>query len=172
MVLMAQSVPTATAVPCVASFPAGWQAGDVSVKSDRSRFQLQAADNRRRGHAASSSTSATSDDALEVPSEELGARRYDASTQLPPDVRAMRTYVFDGGCVTVDYALDDAADASLLVELDRALSFQPRGELVDDVDERTGLTLCGAGAPPSASEVERMTVASWRVAPPASPSPP
>ena len=95
----------------------------------------------------SSSTSATSDDALEVPSEELGARRYDTATQLPPDVRAARTYVFDGGCVTVDYALDDAADASLLVELDRALSFQPRSELVEYVDDRTGLILCGAGAP-------------------------
>jgi membrane-associated phospholipid phosphatase len=146
MVLMAQSVPTATAIPCVSSFPAGWQASDVSVKSDRSRFQLQAADNRVEV-TLEQLEECDVGDALEVPSEELGARRYDSSTQLPPDVRAMRTYLFDGGCVTVDYALDDTADASLLVELDRALAFQPRSELVDYVDERTGLILCGAGAP-------------------------
>jgi membrane-associated phospholipid phosphatase len=147
MVLMAQSVPTATAVPCVSSFPAGWEASDVAVKSDRSRFQLRADDNRVEV-TLQQPQECDVDDALEVPSDELGARRYDTATQLPPDARALHTYLFDGGCVTVEYALDDTADASLLVELDNALSFQPRGELVDDVDERTGgLTLCGADAP-------------------------
>ena len=63
-----------------------------------------------------------------------GRRRYEAPTQLPPDVRATRTYLFDGACVTVDFDLDDTASASLLVELDSALSFQPRSELVDLVD--------------------------------------
>jgi membrane-associated phospholipid phosphatase len=146
MVLMAQSVPTATAIPCVSSFPAGWEAGDVIVKSDRSRFQLHATENRVEV-TLQQLDECEIDGTLEVPSEELGARRYDTATQLPPNVRAMRTYVFDGGCVTVDYALDDSADASLLVELDRALSFQPRSELVDLVDARTGLILCGAEAP-------------------------
>ena len=79
-----------------------------------------------------------------MPSEEVGARRYEAPTQLPPDVRATRTYLFDGACVTVDFDLDDTASASLLVELDSALSFQPRDELVDLVEDRTGLSLCAA----------------------------
>ena len=35
--------------------------------------------------------------AVEVPSEELGARRFEAPTELPPDVRATRTYLFEGG---------------------------------------------------------------------------
>jgi hypothetical protein len=67
-------------------------------------------------------------------------------------VRATRTYLFDGACVTVDFDLDDAASASLMVELDSALSFQPRDELVDHVGNRTGLSLCGLGAPPCVGE--------------------
>jgi hypothetical protein len=59
----------------------------------------------------------------------------------------MRTYLFDGGCVTYELAFDDDATADLLFDVDRALSFQPRAELVEVVDDETGLSLCGAGAP-------------------------
>jgi hypothetical protein len=145
MVLMAQSVPTAPAIPCVSSFPAGWEASEVTVKHDRSRFRLEADDHRvevtlQRPQACDVTG------AKEVPSEELGARRFDRATQLPPDARLTRTYLFDGGCVTFAFALDETPDASLLVELDSALAFQPRSELVELVDERTGLSLCGVGA--------------------------
>ena len=151
MVLMAQSVPTAPAIPCIASFPAGWEVGRVVVKRGHSHFVLQASDHRvevslEPEQACSIGT------AREVASEEAGAQRYEAPTQLPPDVRAIRTYLFVGACVTVDFDLDDAASASLLVELDSALSFQPRDELVDLVENRTGLSLCGLGAPPCVGE--------------------
>ncbi len=151
MTLMAQSVPTAPSIPCISSFPAGWEVGQVIVERGHSHFVLRASDHRvdvslEREQDCDVGT------AREVPSEEVGARRYEAPTQLPPDVRAMRTYLFDGSCVTVDFDLDDAASASLLVELDSALSFQPRDELVAVVEDRTGLSLCGLGAPPCVGE--------------------
>src|SRR5262245_27787446 len=40
MILMAQAVPTAPAVPCIAAFPAGWETGDVLVARGRARFEL------------------------------------------------------------------------------------------------------------------------------------
>ncbi len=40
MILMAQSVPSATAVPCVAALPAGWETGSVNVRQDRTQFWL------------------------------------------------------------------------------------------------------------------------------------
>jgi len=146
MVLMAQSVPTAPSIPCISSFPAGWEVGKVVVKRGHSHFVLQASDHRVEV-TLEPQRECRLGDAAEVPSEEVGARRYEAPTQLPPDVRATRTYLFDGACVTVDFDLDDTASASLLVELDSALSFQPRDELVDLVEDRTGLSLCGLGAP-------------------------
>ncbi len=151
MVLMAQSVPTAPSIPCISSFPAGWELGRVVVKRGHSHFVLQASDHRVEV-SLEPEQACRIGTAREVPSEELAARRYEAPTQLPPDVRTMRTYLFDGACVTIDFDLDDAASASLLVELDSAISFQSREELVDLVESRTGLSLCGLGAPPCVGE--------------------
>ena len=55
--------------------------------------------------------------------------------------------MFEGGCVTYRFAFDEDASADLLFDADRALAFQPRDELVEEVDDETGLSLCGAGAP-------------------------
>ena len=35
-----------------------------------------------------------------------------------------------------------------MFDADNALAFQPRAALVDEVRDRSGLRLCGAGAPP------------------------
>ena len=43
MILMAQTVPTATSVPCVANLPAGWEVGGAEVESDEGRFWLDSA---------------------------------------------------------------------------------------------------------------------------------
>ncbi len=86
--------------------------------------------------------------AIEVPSDEVGTRRFENPRQLPPQVRSTRTYVSPGSCVTYDYDFSDVASASLVGELDAALAFQPRSEIVAAVDDETGLRLCGAGAPP------------------------
>jgi hypothetical protein len=151
MLLMAQSVPTAPSIPCISSIPAGWELGRVVVKRGHSHFVLKASDHRVEV-TLEPEQACRVETASEVPSEELAARRYEAPTQLPPDVRTTRTYLFDGSCVTIDFDLDDAASASLLVDLDSALSFRPRDELVELVEDRTGLSLCGLGAPPCVGE--------------------
>jgi hypothetical protein len=147
MILMAQSVPTATAVPCVASVPAGWNTRDVTVVRNRARFRLRSGDNvvevqlRPPGDCAVQG-------ADEIPSDELGMRRFERPAQLPPGARTTRIYLSPGACVTYELDLADSADTSMVVQLDAALAFQPRAELAAEVQRRTGLRLCGAGVPP------------------------
>ena len=74
-------------------------------------------------------------------------RRFERPEQLPPALRATRTYLFPGGCVTYRFAFDSAETASLLFDADSALSFQGRADLVATVHDRNGLRLCGVGAP-------------------------
>ena len=62
-------------------------------------------------------------------------------------MRARRSYLSDGACVTYHYVFDGGRDASAAVALDAALAFQPREALVDEVQRTSGLVLCGAGAP-------------------------
>jgi hypothetical protein len=150
MILFAQTVPAAPAVPCIAALPAGWTVGGVRAHNGEARFWL---DSDRAGtHAVDvrlrRSDRCRVDGALEVPSDEAGWRRFERPEQLPPDVVTVRTYVAAGVCVTYRFELDGDVDASASVALDQALSFQPRGELVDTVDRRSGgLSLCGADAP-------------------------
>jgi membrane-associated phospholipid phosphatase/tRNA A-37 threonylcarbamoyl transferase component Bud32 len=145
MILMAQSVPTAPAVPCIASFPAGWSASDVHVSNGQARFGLETSGHRVKvalRPAAACSPAA----AAEVASDEGGMRRYDDGT---PAADGRRIYLSDGGCITYDYEFDGrAVPPSLIDELDHALSFQPRPALVAAVQRRTGLSLCGVDAPP------------------------
>ena len=154
MILMAQAVPSASSVPCVASLPAGWKPGGMHIERGRATFWL---DSDRAGTNAVKvsllpSAQCTSSAATEVLSEEPGMRRFERPDELPPKLRATRIYVFPGGCVTYRFEFDGGETASLLFDVDRALAFEGRGELVDVVRARNGLSLCGAEAPPCAGE--------------------
>ena len=150
MILMAQTVPTATSVPCVANLPAGWSVGGTEVESDEGRFWLDS--------ALAASTR----------SKRCCGRRRRARPKGQPRCRATRSacvassapnssrptsttryYTFEGGCVTYEFSFGGDASTVLLFEADTALSFESRAVLVEDVDRRTGgLSLCGALAPP------------------------
>jgi hypothetical protein len=84
-------------------------------------------------------------DAVAVPSDEAGVRRFEEPEQLPPNLVSTRFYLFEGGCVT--YRFSFSGDANLTFDADNALAFQPRAVLVDEVRQRTGLRLCGEGVP-------------------------
>jgi tRNA A-37 threonylcarbamoyl transferase component Bud32/membrane-associated phospholipid phosphatase len=149
MVLMAQSVPSATSVPCVAALPAGWEVGSVSVRQERARFWLNS--DRGGKHAVEvrlvPPAACRTAGATEVPSDQVGMHRLERPDGLPPDLRSTRFYVFDGGCITYRFAFEGNASASLMFDAETALSFQPREELVRSVDHDFELTLCGADAP-------------------------
>ena len=149
MVLMAQSVPDAVSIPCIASLPTGWELDGVSVHQDDARFWLSS--DRGGSHAVEvrlqRPAACVVDGATAVPTDELGTRRFEAPERLPPDLQSTRYYLFDGGCVTYEFAFAGDASASLMFDADRALAFQPRMPLVDWVRDRSGLRLCGAGAP-------------------------
>ena len=153
MVLMAQSVPSATAVPCVETMPAGWSLGAITVKLGRSEFWLssdQAGYHAVRVQLLRPEACSVAG-VPEVPSDEPGTRRFDRIDRLPPGLRTARTYLFPGGCVTYQYTFGADASTGLMFAADSAISFQPRAELVDAVDARTGgLALCGVEAPPCA----------------------
>ena len=149
MVLMAQSVPDAVSVPCIASLPAGWELGGVSIHDDEGRFWLSS--DRGGSHAVDvrlrRPEACTVEGATAVPTDEVGTRRFEEPERLPPDLRSTRYYLFEGGCVTYEFAFAGDASASLMFDADNALAFQPRSVLVDEVRDRSGLRLCGAGAP-------------------------
>jgi membrane-associated phospholipid phosphatase/tRNA A-37 threonylcarbamoyl transferase component Bud32 len=147
-VTVAQSVPTATLVPCIATLPAGWELGGVHVERGQAMFWLDSDLGGDRAVEATLTPPEECDvsDATPVPSDEVGADRYEQLDGLPPGLRSTRYYVFPGGCVTYRLEFVDDATPAVLFAVDQALGFQPRSLLTDHVRETTGLALCGAGA--------------------------
>jgi hypothetical protein len=150
VVLIAQSVPSATLIPCIRAMPSGWTFGGGSVSRDLSRMWLSSA--VAGVHAVEISLSAACDpgaDAVEtVPgSGEAGTRVFQGPQSLDP-FRWTRYVTFPGGCVVFEYAFTAGAPAALSLVANDAVSFIPRGDVVAAVRDDVGETLCGAEAPP------------------------
>jgi hypothetical protein len=150
LILVAQAVPTAKLLPCIAEFPVGWIFGGSEIRSGSVRFWL---DSDRAGAQALEVQLARQcnvSNAVEVApgADEVGTRRFEEPISLPPRFVANRYYVFDGGCVTYRFAFNVDASPTLSFDVDEALSFRRRAALVAEVRKQVGLELCGADASP------------------------
>ena len=153
LVLMAQAVPQAAAVPCIAALPAGWTAGGAAVRNNDAGFWL---DSDRFGEQAVEvhlrpADACLADEGEESKSDEPAWRRFDRPANAS-GVRRTRTYLSDSACVT--YHITPQADRQTIDTLDQALAFQPRSELAAEVHRRSGLTLCGTPTPRCVGESE------------------
>jgi hypothetical protein len=127
LLLMAQSVPTAELVPCVELLPAGWTLGDVVVGDGSSRFTLTS----DRGGVVVAELTASCDlaGAVELTSEQPGARRYLRIDRDAAGVAMTRAYTFPGGCVTQRLVAPEASRQRLASESSSALGFTTRDDL-------------------------------------------
>jgi tRNA A-37 threonylcarbamoyl transferase component Bud32 len=139
--LMAQSVPSASLIPCLQLVPVDWKVAEVAVNNGRSVITL---DHDRGGRAAMVVRLTASCDlagATEVTSEQPGARRYLRVDPNSTEFSATRAYTFPGGCVTHRFSaagpsalrLSDTASSEFgfisREELRRALSQRSHGRL-------------------------------------------
>jgi serine/threonine protein kinase len=142
-----QAVPSAAMLPCVAALPSGWSIGAVDISSGRVSLSL---DSDRAGPGAITVTLAATCDtsgAQQIPSDQPGMQRFEHPLSLVPQFSDLRFYTSPGGCITYRFSFAPGASPVLAGDVDSALSFQPRPELVDLVQRTEGLALCGRGAP-------------------------
>jgi tRNA A-37 threonylcarbamoyl transferase component Bud32/membrane-associated phospholipid phosphatase len=135
--LMAQSVPSASLIPCLQLVPVGWSVAEVAVNNGRSVIIL----NHDRGGTAAMRVELTAacdlTGATEVTSEQPGARRYLRMERAATGSSATRAYAFPGGCVTQRFS---AAAPSALRMSDTAaseLGFMTRAELRQALSQRS-----------------------------------
>ena len=149
-VLVAQAVPSATQLPCIAELPSGWSYGSSDISSGLARFWL---DSDRAGfHAVEVSLRRSCDttDAIEErpAADETGTHVFVRPDSLEPAFRAQRFLLFEGGCIDYEFRFAPGAASTLAIEAIEAISQLPRATIVGVVSVDPGLTLCGAGAPP------------------------
>ena len=140
LALVAQSVPTAAKVPCISSYPAGWHFASLSVRNGESRFTL---DSDRAGISAVRVSLLAGCDlvgATEIPSDEPGTRRFERIISVVNDFKAVRSYTFDGGCITYRFDFDRQGRA-LVNEVSVAIGFIDRSAVDALVRQRSGEAL-------------------------------
>jgi hypothetical protein len=138
VVLMAQSVPTASFAPCLEGLPLGWHFADLDARDDGARFWLDS--DRYGAHAIEVRLSAACDTAAatEIPSDRPDMRRLELVEQVTPQFLARRFYVFEGGCITVDFRLSGSDSSEALAVATQGLGVASRDALRDLVREESG----------------------------------
>jgi hypothetical protein len=138
VVLMAQSVPSASWVPCVNGLPLGWDFAGLDARSGSARFWL---DSDRDGHHAIEvrlASTCDTDGATAVPTDREGLSRLERVTQVTPDYHGRRFYLFEGGCITVVLTLAGEFRGEPLALASQDIGVVDRETLAAQVREETG----------------------------------
>ena len=124
--IVAQSVPTASQIPCFGDLPTGWTFGSVLVNEEQTVVRL---DSDRVGDGAAVlrlEERCDTTGAVVSPSDQPAAERYDLIERLQPGLRAEQFYVFPGGCVWWTFDFDSGTSATEAVAVDDALELVSR----------------------------------------------
>jgi membrane-associated phospholipid phosphatase/tRNA A-37 threonylcarbamoyl transferase component Bud32 len=135
--LMAQSVPSASLIPCLQLVPVDWKVAEVTVNNGRSVITL---DHDRGGRAAMVVRLSASCDlagATEVTSERPEARRYLRVDRNSTEFSATRAYTFPGGCVTQRFSAAGPSALRLSDTASTEFGFITRQELRQTLSQRS-----------------------------------
>jgi membrane-associated phospholipid phosphatase/tRNA A-37 threonylcarbamoyl transferase component Bud32 len=136
--LMAQSVPSASLIPCLQLVPVDWKVTEVAVNNGRSVITL---DHDRGGKAAMVVRLSAACDlagATEVTSEQPGARRYLRVDRNSTEFSATRAYTFPGGCVTQRFRAAGPSASRMSDTASTEFGFITRQELRQALSQRSG----------------------------------
>jgi hypothetical protein len=131
--LLAQSVPSASLVPCVRALPPGWSVATAKAKDGLSEFTLAHGPDSQAVIVRLTAACTTSG-ATQQPSPQPGARRYERADARTGQLTWYT--VFAGGCITAQ--LHPAGNTTAFAgETTAALGFTTRRSLQQTLDART-----------------------------------
>jgi hypothetical protein len=136
--LLAQSVPTASLVPCLGSLPAGWSVGPVTVNNGRSVLHLN--HDRAGTNVLVIELTATCDPqgAAQASSNQPQVRRYERIDRQTPRYQAVVLDQFPGGCVTTQASVPVANRTEVTGDQAPTLHYTTRQALQQALDQRSG----------------------------------
>jgi hypothetical protein len=140
--LQAQSVPSASFMPCLNALPLGWRFGGLYVRKGSSLLVLDSDRGGQRALLVSLESHCDTSRAKEVtPTDEPGTRRWDGLESEASRYAGLRYYVFPGGCITYQFDVSDDERTAFTAEAELAIGLYSRAALEDRVRSTTGLSL-------------------------------
>ena len=144
LAILAQAVPTAAYVPCIADEDSPWRFTSLTVKKGRARLSLVYIDPSGRSARVELARRCDTGGASEQPPEagQTDVEHYRRASTLSPRLAGVDYDVFEGGCVTTEFDLPRNADASeRLLDLDTTVGLYPRSRLSAELEREFDLDL-------------------------------
>jgi hypothetical protein len=144
LAVLAQAVPTATYVPCIADDDSPWRFTSLTVEKGRARLSLVFIDPSGRSARVQLTRDCDTGGASEQPPEagQTDVEHYRRASTLSPRLAGIDYDVFEGGCVTTEFDLPRNADASeRLLDLDTTVGLYPRSRLSAELEREFHLDL-------------------------------
>ncbi len=138
--IVAQSVPGAAYLPCIAEMPPGWSFESFDVDDYGTRFSLRS---DRSDRPADVELAPTCDvgSATPVAPRDEGVRTYQLAESVSPRYAGRFYDVFADGCVTYEFDFARGPHIALIDELQRAVHLYPRRQLRQELHDQLGITL-------------------------------
>jgi hypothetical protein len=135
--LMAQSVPSASLVPCVRFLPAGWSVAEVAVNNGRSVLTLNHDRAGRGALVARLTAGCGTSGAVEGPSPMASVRHYQRIESRAGEFTAIWYDRFPGGCVTSRLGLTSDPNGELAAQAPQVFGFTTRSALREALSRRS-----------------------------------
>ena len=137
--LMAQSVPSASLVPCVQLLPVGWNVAQVAVNNGRSLITLNHDRAGDRALVVRLTASCAPSGAVEGPSPVAGVRHLQRTeSRTGGEFTATWYDQFPGGCVTSRLRLTTDPNGEFAAQAPHVLRFTTRAALGAALSQRSG----------------------------------
>jgi hypothetical protein len=137
VILLAQSVPSATWVPCLEVIPLGWDVSGLEVTDEDARFWLDSNRDGTRAVEIRLDASCDTGGATRIPSDRDGMERWERVEQVTPEYEGTRYYVFEGGCISLVFRLSGENRAEPLGFATQGIGAVPRDAVRAAVREQT-----------------------------------
>ena len=138
--IVAQSVPGAAYLPCIADLPPGWSLESFDVDDDGTHFSLRS-DRSDRPVDVELAASCDVGSATPVEPRDEGVRTYQLSESVSQRFAGRFYDVFANGCVTYEFDFARGPHIALIDELQRAVDLYPRRLLRQELHDQLGITL-------------------------------
>lgn len=161
LAVVAQAVPSASLVPCIADLDSPWRFLSLDVERGRARLSLVYLDpNERSARVELTEDCDTGGAETSAASPQSGVTEFERPTLISTRIAGTRYEVFEGGCVTTTYDLPRdtgglESGAERLIELTETVELFPRAELSRELEEDLDLELGLAGRPGSSARSDR-----------------
>jgi hypothetical protein len=137
---VAQSVPSASYLPCLRELPAGWTVVSFSVTDVRTRLSLRS-DRERHPVDVTLRRSCDVRGATPVAPRDEGVRTLQRVTSIAPRYAGTIYDLFPGGCVTYEFDFVRGPHIVLADEMLAAIDLYPRRQLRDELEHDFDITL-------------------------------